>query len=510
MNITTVFLEQATLRPDAIALIDRDNSQITYKELADSVRMTAAHLHSQGIHRGDRVLIFVPMSIDLYRNVLALFYLGATVVFLDEWVNKKRLALCCELVSCKAMIGSKKALLLTWFLKPLRRLTIRLDTGYSHKSVEEYPFSVDPEETALITFTTGSTGVPKAADRSHAFLQAQFEALKTEINPQPGEVAMPILPIVLLINLAAGVTSVIADFPARKPDKMVPAKIIQQIRRHKVQRITSSPFVVEKLAKHLLDTGKEVETVRQLFTGGAPVFPAMAKTLEKGFPKADVNIVYGSTEAEPISKASSLEVITGHLPGSGLHVGEIHEGIDVRIIPISSTPISARSLVEWEKLAMPTGEIGEIVVSGNHVLKRYIDNQQAWKENKIIVAGEVWHRTGDAGFLQEDGHLYLTGRAKQMIFWNESWIAPFMWEEQLGQLEGVSMGTILEKNGELVIVLETKSADYRNRQDLSDHSTLTGLASLGAYRLTTISKIPRDPRHNSKIDYEKLKGMLDR
>lgn len=506
MNITSIFLEQARRTPDAIALIDRDNSQISYGDLADSVRRTAGYLQRQGIHRGDRVLIFVPMSIDLYRTVLALFYLGATVVFLDEWVNRKRLALCCELVSCKAIIGSKKALALTWFLKPLRRLSIRLSTNFSSQTYEEHPFSVDAEETALITFTTGSTGVPKAADRSHGFLQAQFEALKTEINPQPGEVAMPILPIVLLINLGAGVTSVIADFPARKPEKMVPAKIVEQLLAHKVQRITSSPYVVARLAKYLLASERTTDSVRQVFTGGAPVFPGMAQTLEKGFSRTKVSIVYGSTEAEPISMATADRVSSRHQKGKGLYVGEIHEGCELRIIPISQEPLSARSLTEWDELGLPAGETGEIVVAGNHVLKRYIDNPQAWKENKIIVAGEVWHRTGDAGFLAKDGHLFLTGRANQMILRNGNWIAPFMWEELLTQLPGITMATVLEKNGELVIVLETKAK--WNQEQLSRHLKSEKVASLGTFIIRTVSRIPRDPRHNSKIDYGKLVGMV--
>lgn len=446
------------------------------------------------------------MSIALYRNVLALFYLGATVVFLDEWVNRKRLGMCCDMVACKAMIGSRKALALTWFLKPLRNLPIRLNTKYTTRSSEEYPFSVNPEETALITFTTGSTGIPKAADRSHSFLKAQFDALKIEINPRPGEVAMPILPIVLLINLGAGVTSVIADFPARKPDKMLPAKIVEQVLTHSVQRITSSPFVVDQLAQYLLKTGQKADVVQQIFTGGAPVFPKMAKTLEKGFLSAEVNIVYGSTEAEPISKAASEVVVSRHQNGKGLYVGEIHEGCDLRIIPISPEPISARSLSEWEELALPPGQIGEIVVSGEHVLKRYIDNPQAWKENKIIVAGEVWHRTGDAGFLAEDGHLYLTGRAMQMILRDGTWIAPFIWEERLTQLPDVTMGTVLQEGKELVVVLETKS-EWTTEQ-LFTHLTTEEMSSLGHFRIETFSRIPRDPRHNSKIDYGKLKGML--
>ncbi|NJM17110.1 MAG: hypothetical protein HC896_18550 [Bacteroidales bacterium] len=79
--------------------------------------------------------------------------------------------------------------------------------------------NVEPHATALITFTTGSTGTPKAADRSHAFLKEQFNALLDEIKPSANDVDMPVLPIVLFVNLGVGCTSVIADFNVAEPNK---------------------------------------------------------------------------------------------------------------------------------------------------------------------------------------------------------------------------------------------------------------------------------------------------
>ena len=89
-QIFQYFARSAQLYPERIAIIERD-VQISYAELDKKIDDTMAYFQSKGIKPGDRVLVFVPMSIDLYRITLALFKLGATAVFLDEWVSLKRL-----------------------------------------------------------------------------------------------------------------------------------------------------------------------------------------------------------------------------------------------------------------------------------------------------------------------------------------------------------------------------------------------------------------------------------
>ena len=124
-NIIQHFLGSASKHPEQIALYQGEK-KITYLQLAKEVRMMAAYYQSKGIQKGDRVLIFVPMSIDLYRSVLALFYLGATAVFLDEWVDKKRMEYCCQLSNCKGFLGSWKVRALATFSKAIRNVPIWL------------------------------------------------------------------------------------------------------------------------------------------------------------------------------------------------------------------------------------------------------------------------------------------------------------------------------------------------------------------------------------------------
>ena len=500
-NIVSLFLQSAAKHPQNIALVYKDK-QITYAELLCSVQQTAAYFQAKGIKKGDRVLVFVPMSFDLYRSVLALFYIGATAVFLDEWVNKKRMEMCCEIADCKAFIGISKARLFAFFSRPLRKIPVKLGTGYSTKAIQPNCETVSPNDTALITFTTGSTGIPKAAKRTHGFLKEQFNALIDKIEPKAMDIDMPVLPIVLLINLGAGATSVIADTKANNPD---PEIVIRQIEQYKVNRLTSSPYFVLQMAKYVLANNIKIDTLTKIFTGGAPVFPNDAAILVKAFPKASIEIVYGSTEAEPISAIQANELLK-YADGNalkGLDVGHIYHKTTLKIIKIVDKPISITSANELEELEMNNGEAGEIIVKGDHVLKEYFNNKEAFERNKIVVEDDIWHRTGDAGFFDHDNKLYLLGRCNQIIHTASGTIYPFLCENFFLSIPGISMGTIIHKNHELIICLETLQKGNEKATELTIQ-----LSGLKADRIVYRKQIPRDLRHHSKINYGKLEAML--
>ena len=281
MNVASLFLNAAKKYPQHIAIVDQKSS-ITYQDLEKEVRSTAAYFYKKGIRPSHRVMVFVPMSIELYKTVLALFYLGATAVFLDEWVNRKRLELCCEIADCQGFIASNKIHVLSLISKQIRKIPIKL--SISKTINQSIPIeNVTKDHPALITFTTGSTGTPKAANRTHGFLNIQFEALIDELEPSANDVDMCTLPIVLFVNLGIGCTSIITDFKSKKPKSLKPKKILAAIESHKVNRITASPYFLQQISTVILQREKQLIHVRKLFTGGAPVFPREAKIIQKAF-----------------------------------------------------------------------------------------------------------------------------------------------------------------------------------------------------------------------------------
>lgn len=495
-NIINIFLKVADQYPDVIAIKHR-NTSLTYSQLKNKVLKRANYLYSKGIANQDRVLVFIPMSIDLYVNLLAIFSVGATAVFVDEWVKIDRLNISCQIANCKGFVGSYKSHLLRVLSKEIRKITVKLVARDKSEVPIKEVTEVKLNDIALITFTTGSTGIPKAAKRTHGFLIEQFKVLDKELNPQPGEISMPVLPIVLLINLAKGATSVIPDY-IRNLNKVNYNQIIDLIKSENIETITASPFFIERTAKELSRSNQSATSVKKIFTGGAPVFPDAAAKFSEVFNSADVNILYGSTEAEPISIINADDLKSIKEVENGLCVGRISDDVVVKIVKTDILAQNIKTETQLEEQMLKPLQIGEIIVAGPHVLKEYFNNPEAEKEVKIKTEYNVWHRTGDSGYISTDGKLYLTGRVKQIINFQNQFYYPFIEEYKLKSIEGVEMGTILNINNSLLVFVELKmnvNSNTFQKQILSLYSVPVKIKFI---------KIPRDPRHHSKIDYEKL------
>lgn len=504
-NSVDLFFDAARRDPGKTAII-QGGEQITYGELERQVVATAGYFQSKGITKGDSVLVFVPMSIDLYRIVLALFRIGATAVFLDEWVSRKRLEACCKVVPCKAWIGGWKVRLLSFTSIELLKIPVKMGLSYTD-GLPFHPVETTGSDTALITFTTGSTGTPKAAKRTHGFLRAQFAALIDTIRPEPEDIDMPVLPIVLMINLGVGCTSVIAPFKPSKPERMDADAIIALIREHQVNRLIASPFFIKRIAETAIAKRIDLTGVRKVFTGGAPVFPNDASVYQKSFTESLVEIVYGSTESEPISSISANELVLSSVRETGgLAVGMPYHGTTVKIIGMTDAPIVCKTPEMLEEWQVKAGEIGEIIVSGDHVLREYINNEDGLRRNKIFIGEACWHRTGDSGFLDAAGALFLTGRCGSLIEHNGALISMFIVENELQSLEEIVMGTVLKVKEKIVSVIELKRGFSSNEQfNLKLKNLLPFLDEL-----VEVKRMPRDPRHHSKIDYSKLTELMNR
>ena len=504
-NIVDLFFEAAGKHPSKTAIIHK-NKKISFGELEKQVKETASYFMGKGISKGDRVLIFVPMSLYLYRIVLALFRVGATAVFLDEWVSKKRMEECCKVAQCKAFVGIFKARVLSLFSSELRKIPLHFGSRFqSHNATGEFPITLK-SDTALITFTTGSTGTPKAAKRTHGFLLEQFNALLEKIEPGENDIDMPVLPIVLLMNLGTGTPSIIADFKAAKPESFRPEKVISQIQQYGVNRITASPFFLKALSRYMIQQNIRLPGMQKIFTGGAPVFPSEALLYQQAFPQTKVEVVYGSTESEPISSINIQELVLEekNILASGLNVGKPAPCAEVKIIKIKDENIILNKAEELCSLEIPAGEIGEIIVSGDHVLREYFNNEEALRRNKIFIEEKCWHRTGDSGYLGQDGNLYLSGRCSSLIYLGDQTISPFIFENFFQSLEGVELGTIFLLDQKLSAIIELN--DPSKKEEV--RRKIKGL-EIPIAEIIFLKKIPRDPRHHSKIEYGKLREVCE-
>lgn len=504
MNIYDSFKVAVEADPTHLAIVKGTNS-ITFGNLDRQVRQTVSYFLNAGISKGDRVLVFIPMGLDLYRTILSLFKIGAIAVFLDEWSGFVRLNTCCQIAKCKAFIAPLKLQLAAWLSSEIRKIPVWLNI-YKYNQFEESRIrqDVSDNDPALITFTTGSTGTPKASVRSHSLLLKQSHAIQKEIGTDKDKICMTNLPIIVLVNLATAATTILPDFNSKKPLKNKPKNISDQINNWRVNRIIASPFFIHFIADYLLASNKKASPLEEIFTGGAPVFPDEAELFLTAFPACKTRIVFGSTEAEPISSIAATDVakMKKNLI-CGLPVGRLHPDIQIKIIEITPADL------KWDELRELQPDIdftpGEIIVTGPHVLDTYFKNPEAMRSNKIKdTNGAVWHRTGDSGYMM-DGILYLTGRCNTILEYNGHQYRTFIIEYQLRQLKGVRMATLIKLHSSLTLVFETDNT--ADKHFIAQYCARTFGKDVS---LQFLKQIPRDPRHFSKIDYSLLKNLLEK
>ncbi|MBX3741635.1 MAG: AMP-binding protein [Akkermansiaceae bacterium] len=519
MNLVALLAERAAEHPDRPALVDSANGVdriVTYRELMERVAGGASFLKRSGLKRGDTVLLLHPVSIELYEFLLAAFHLGVRAMLADPSGGRAFISLCCQRVRLAAFFGSWKAQAFGMVIPEIRKCPMRFRTGAWFPRTMKWRTDATPhelvdvpeDEPALITFTSGSTGVPKAAVRTHGFLLAQHRALSRSLDFRDGEVDLITLPVFVLANLASGLTSVLAATNLAKPGSPDTAAVLSQCARHAVTRCAASPAFFEAF----LRSPDGLPPLRRIYTGGAPVFPDLLRRLRKALPDAEIHSVFGSTEAEPIAHHHPDEEAAALTKeGAGLCSGVPVAEISLRVIRDHwGTPLGPMDAVAFDGLEQTQGQAGEIVVSGDHVLPGYLGGLGD-RETKVHVDGTIWHRTGDAGWLDAQGRVWLLGRCAEKLpafpssggLPADAFRYPFAIECALREsFPGIRMATLEWKGERLLVVGKILSAE--------EHAAISEMAtSFGMQRIVNLPELPLDRRHNAKIDYPALRKLLE-
>ncbi len=524
MNIAEVLRQHAVAHPDRAAIVDAHGGRdrvITFGALEGTTAQAAQLLSDSGLRPGDRVLVLQPMSAELYVALLAIFRLGLVATFVDPSAGMAHVERCCALAQPKALIGSPKAHLLRLLAPTLGRIPLKLAIGAPVPIPGAVPwqrlaacmphdgvYDAAPDDPALLTFTSGSTGQPKAMVRSHSFLLAQHRVLERNFPSGSGGVSLTTLPIFVLADLASGMTSLIAAGDLRHPGRVEAAPVLDQMERYRPLRASASPAFWERIVAYCRAHGRSLLHVEAIYAGGAPVFPRLLDDLQEIAPQAAVVAVYGSTEAEPIAhiarSAFTPEDVPAMLAGRGLLVGAPVREIELRILRDAwGTPLGPYTSAAFEERCLPPDEPGEIVVSGTHVSGGYLGGEGD-EETKFCVDGTPWHRTGDAGYLDATGRLWLLGRCAARIADERGTLYPFAVEAALSAHREIRRSAAVAVGGRRVLALELESPADGTTRDKLAHAV--AWAQFDEVRV--LRRIPVDRRHNAKIDYPALYRLL--
>jgi len=408
----------------------------TYRNIYDMVVHVAAGYQKLGIEKGDRVLVYVPMIPWLYAGMFAFQMLGAIPVFLDSFARGDQLGYVAELTQPKIWLSGERGFVMEDQHEALRAIPMKVNMGPCGRKVtarfedlletkeSAEPIPLEREHTALITFTTGSSGTPKGADRSHRFLAAQHYAIDGCLPYQDDDNDLPVFPIFSLNNLAAGVTTILPAINVAEPAENDPFVLYTQIKSANVTCMTLNPSLLNGLNKYCLSKGLTLPQLRRVAAGGAAVSRDVVEDFVKIAPNAELVVMYGSTEAEPMTHITGAEMLAGEsvavkdpeLVDAGVNVGHFAEGLSHKLIKIVREPITIGSDDEWKKLEVPKGQVGELLVAGEHVCRKYYNDDEAFKKSKIKDHHDiVWHRTGDLARIADDGYVWIVGRVHNVI-----------------------------------------------------------------------------------------------
>ena len=505
---------------------------ITYGAFADGMDAMAGGLHELGVRAGDRVIVFLPMGVPMYTAMFAVQKLGAIAVFLDSWARRAHLGASAACVEPTAMISHRAAFDLVRPMPEFQTLRHAIIAGPGRDAARETQLeallestarpptaAVASEDTALITFTTGSSGAPKGANRTHRFLCAQHEALTGVVPYTPADVDMPAFPIFSLNNLASGVTTLLPAVDLAQPSERDAAAMVNQILNEHATCATLSPAMLRDLAGFCAAHALTLPFLRRVVSGGAAISRDNVRAFTAIAPKAELWVLYGSTEVEPMAHIEARAMLAADtdadtdLVEEGVNVGRIHEGLRCKFIRIAREPI-ALDEQGWAPLELPPGAIGEFIVSGDHVCRDYFNNEDAFKKTKIVDAdGCVWHRTGDLARLDEAGNLWIVGRIHNVVERAGQYLFPVRAEVLLNRLPFVKRGAFLGMPdpalGEAAVAavaLQPHGDDGgRAAQEVRRVFEKNGIPLDALYR---VEEIPMDPRHHSKVEYDQLRERI--
>lgn len=536
-NIAAALPRLAAQSPDRIAMrcpgtrgpggLARYDVTLTYRELDQRSDALAAGFARHGVVRGTRAVVMVRPSPEFFLLMFALFKAGAVPVLVDPGIDKRALKQCLDEAAPEAFIGIPLAQAARAVLGWARSAKILVTAGrrwfWGGASLAEVEAvgagagpqlaATQPDDTAAILFTSGSTGVPKGVVYRHRHFVAQVDMLRDAFGIAPGGVDLPTFPPFALFDPALGVSSIIPDMDPTRPASADPRKLLDAIGRFGVDQLFGSPALMRVLAEH----GAPLPGLRRVTSAGAPVPADVVAKMRELLPEsAQFWTPYGATECLPVAVIEGRELQQTREAteqGAGTCVGRPVPPNQVRLIGITDDAIA-----DWSGVVELGAEaIGEITVAGPTVTDEYFNRPKATALAKIretLPDGtvRVVHRMGDLGRMDAQGRLWFCGRKSHRVrtalggLYTEQVEPVFNVHPDVARTALVGVGEPGQQRPVLCVEMRAglpRAEHDRVIAELRRH----GLGYVHTARIETFlvhPGFPVDIRHNAKIGREHL------
>ncbi|HVY66683.1 MAG TPA: long-chain fatty acid--CoA ligase [Gammaproteobacteria bacterium] len=492
LNLATSLRESARDHPDRIALVLGERTW-TYAALHTAVRRFAGALTALRIERGRHLALLLPNTPEFTIAYFGAAYAGCPIVPLNALLTADEIAYHLDDADAVALltvppllsqarqaverVDTCRHLIVTGADAPAG--AVALDSLLATATPVGHVAATNGDDTAVVLYTSGTTGKPKGAELTHLNLVLNAHLFRTELLPLDAHtVALCALPLFHIFGqtavqnavLAAGGTVVLLP-------RFDATAALTLMARHRVSYFAGVPTMYFALLNHPEARTYDIGALRHCVSGGAPLPVEVMRAFEARH-GVDILEGYGLSETSPAASFNTLA--RGRKPGS---VGVPVSGCEMRLVDESGREITAPLTP------------GEIEIKGHNVMKGY------WKRPEATAAAlkDGWFATGDVGRRDADGYYFVVDRKKDMIIRGGYKVYPREVEEVLyahpAVAEAAVVGIAHPSHGEEVKAVIAKRAghDSTTAEDIVEHCKL----HLAAFKYPRVvefrSSLPKGP-----------------
>ncbi|WP_051712554.1 long-chain-fatty-acid--CoA ligase [Spirillospora albida] len=413
-GLTEVLRERAELHPDRLAFIAGD-TRTTYADFDRRVDRAAAALAAAGIGQGDRVAILDKNSLEYAEQLFGAARIGAVQVPVNYRLAPDEVAYIVNNARAKVFIVGPD------FVPVLDAIADRLEhtthpiviggSGHSYRDYTAWMDEADPTPPAVKTetsdvfvqlYSSGTTGLPKGVMLTHDNFNAVLPLTNDLWGIDDSTVLMVAMPMyhvagnaLTVCTIFDGITGVIS----REPDPTLIAKAIEE---HKVTHIFLVPVLLQFMQLIPEVAECDLSSLKVLLYGASPISEDVLRGAMRMLPNTGFMQVYGLTET---TGAITMLPVEDHDPdGPNAH--------RLRSAGIPNPATTLKIVDPGTGEEQPPGKVGEILCRTPQNMKGYWEMPDA-TASALLDGG--WFRTGDAGYLDEDGYLFIHDRVKDMI-----------------------------------------------------------------------------------------------
>ena len=451
-NLATMLRESASATPDKPLALINDLS-FTYAQVDELSGRVASALLATGLQRGDKVAVQLPNLPQFLFTYFAILKAGLVMVPLNPLLvapevayhlqdSQAKVLITFALFAEQAVKGAEQVDGVSTYVVTLPGTDVR-PAGTKH--FDELYFADDTrdlvpteaDDTAVLLYTSGTTGKPKGAELTHFQLFMNCTVAGGLFNYQEDDVAIAVLPLFHVFGLSSVLnTTVRYGGTLVLIPRFELGPVLDAIERHRVTIFTGVPTMYFALLGADLG-GRDLTSLRVGVSGGAAIPGEVLRAFELRFPGVVILEGYGLSET-----ASTTTFNISAEQRKVLSIGKAIWGVQCRIVD------------EHDK-ELPPGEdqVGEIVIRGHNVMKGYYNNPEATAE--AMRGG--WFHTGDLGYVDEDGFFFVVDRIKDLVIRGGFNVYPREVEEVLYALPAVAEAAVIgrpdDRLGEEVVAV---------------------------------------------------------